>query len=600
MLDLALSPPAPELTVTPEPALSRVLRQLLEALLFETCLDRVVVPNENAADYTLYFSAGRRNYACKGKVRGFGRIRLDIASLVILEAGKQRTPAPLEMLYELLDAVPGDLEAKSRLTHELLQSIYWTQWNQQHLPQTSRRHMGFTALETHLWEGHPYHPCFKARSGFTESDHRLYSSDCGKKFQLRWLGVHRRHARWNLKLSQSPINFYQSQGYAALIETCRQLGHNPEDYLWVPVHPWQWRQYLSEKLSQINENLSPIYDGATPALLDLGFRGDFYRASQSQRTLMNVSRPGAADIKLPLDIVCTSSRRHLQSHSICTAPVISQWLSKTVDQDAFFAEYPLVILQEFAGVLVEQELYAPLGDKSVSQFGVLWRDNITAVLREDERAVPMTALLATECDGLPFIQQWVEEYGLRPWLEQLLRVVVMPVWHLLARHGLAVEAHAQNAILIHRDGWPVRLALRDFHESFEYVPEFVDSPGNIPDFASLDPVFANAPTNQFYWMAKLDALRELYMDTLYIFHLSDLALICEQHYGFTETAFWKQVEVQLTHYAARGYCPADRLLRLAHHAPKIRAESLVRKKLWNQPASEYHHWVENPLTTIPI
>src|SRR5688572_17768228 len=220
MLDLALTADPPKLAVASEPALPRVLRQLLEALLFEACLDVVAVPNKNTVDHTFYFVAGRRNYACKGKLRGFGRIRLDISTLVILDAGKQRAPAQLEMLYELLSAIPGDQQAKSRLTDELLQSIYWSQWNQQHLPQTSRRNMSFTALETHLWEGHPYHPCFKARNGFTESDHRLYSSDCGKKFQLRWLGVHRRYARWNFKLSQSPVEFYKSQGYAGLMEAC--------------------------------------------------------------------------------------------------------------------------------------------------------------------------------------------------------------------------------------------------------------------------------------------------------------------------------------------------------------------------------------------
>jgi siderophore synthetase component len=590
MLSQALAAHAPGAVVS-ETALSRVLRQLLEALLFESCLDAVAVPNKDSTNRTIYFVAGRRNYACNAKVRGFGRIRLDIHTLVTLEAGKQRPPAPLEMLYEVLEAVPGDREAKNRLTNELLQSIYWTQWNHQHLPQTSRRHMGFAALETHLWEGHPYHPCFKARSGFSESDHRLYSSDCGQKFQLRWLAVHRRYARWNFP--QSPVDFYKLQGCAGLISTCRQLGHEPDEYLWVPVHPWQWRNHLAEKIPFVSE-------GEMPAIVDLGFHGDFYRATQSQRTLMNVSRPGAADIKLPLDIVCTSSRRHLLSHSICAAPIISRWLSNTVEQDVFFAEYPLVILQEFAGLLVDCELYNPGGDISVSQLSVLWRDNITAVLREGERAVPMTALLATEWDDLPFVQHWVEEYGLKPWLEQLLRVVVTPVWHLLACHGLAVEAHAQNAILIHRDGWPVRLALRDFHESFEYVPEFVGTPDNIPDFANFDPVFATAPADQYYWMAQVDALRELYMDTLYIFHLSDLAFICERHYGLTESKFWAMAEGQLRNYAAHDWCAPARLRHLAHNAPKIRAESLVRKKLWNQPASEYHHWVENPFAEMPI
>jgi len=573
-----------------ETPLCRVVRQFLEALLFEGCLDAVRVPCGTSGDHIFYFALGKRHFSCRGKVRGFGRIRLHMHTLAALAGGRRQMPALEEMLYQILTEIPGDTEAKRQLGSELLQTVYWSLWNQRHLAQVLRRHMDYVSLETHMREGHPYHPCFKARSGFSESDHRRFSSDCGQSFQLRWLAVRRDQVRVNLG-DCSASAFWTAQGCAVQLEACRRRGQNPGDFCYVPVHPWQWCHYLRERLSS-------VFLAAEPAVLDLGYMGDHYRASQSQRTLINVSRPGAADIKLPLNIVSTSSRRHLLSHSLCAAPAISQWLSSAVEKDDFFSAHPLIILREFAGLLVNRRLYDPAGDSSVSHFSSLWRDPVSVALRSDERAVPMTALLAVEADGLPFIQHWIEEYGLKPWLEQLLRVVVLPVWHLLACHGLALEAHAQNVILIHRDGWPVRLAVRDFHESFEYVPGFVSNPEQIPDFAALDPALANAPADQFYWMARVDALRELYMDTLYIFHLSDLALICEQHYGLAETHFWQMLAALLQQYMDSGRCPQQRLSQLGHNAPLVRAESLIRKKLRDHPDSEYHHQVKNPFAHL--
>ena len=581
-------------------AAARVVRQLLEALLFEDCLDAVAVPHTQAGGHTFYFTLGRRHFQCSGRIRGFGRISLDLATLVALEVGKRQPVAFIEMLHWLIDAVHGDPAAKQRLLDELLQTVYWSQWNRRHLPAPlGRRTADNTRLETLLWEGHPYHPCFKARSGFSESDHRQYSPECARPFQLHWLAVPRRHARAKFFARENtPVSsgeFYRElPDWPDLERRCTERAVNLAAFLLVPVHPWQWCNCLQPRLQAIE-----------PAVVDLGAVGDFYVASQSVRTLINVSHPGAPDVKLPLNIVCTSSVRYLIAHGVCLAPEISRWLAESVAADPFFATHPLVILREFAGALVEPQIYGST-DPRISQWSAIWRDNITAQLHAGEQAVPMTALFAIEADGAPFIEPWIETYGLGPWLRQLLRVVVLPVWHLLARQGIAVEAHAQNALLLHRDGWPLRLALRDFHESVEYCPDFIAAPEKVPDFAALEPSLAQGRPNDFYWMDSVEALRELYMDTLYIYHLSELANLCQTQYGLAESEFWQRIAQLLDEYAAGPWCAPHRLARVGQEAKLIQAESLVRKKLWQgKPAAEpgrgppaeppeYHHLIPNP------
>ncbi|MCC5881127.1 MAG: hypothetical protein JJU25_00620, partial [Halomonas sp.] len=88
----------------PEPVESRVIRQLLEALLFEG-----LVPHRGAACMTgwqwLHFSLGELQGRCKGQVRGFGRIRLNVQSLCLMRNG-QRVFLGLDGVVERLAAPP--------------------------------------------------------------------------------------------------------------------------------------------------------------------------------------------------------------------------------------------------------------------------------------------------------------------------------------------------------------------------------------------------------------------------------------------------------------------------------------------------------------
>ncbi len=43
--------------------------------------------------------------------------------------------------------------------------------------------------------------------------------------------------------------------------------------------------------------------------------------------------------------------------------------------------------------------------------------------------------------------------------------------HMLYYHGIAFESHAQNMMLIHENGWPTRIALKDFHDGVRFKRE---------------------------------------------------------------------------------------------------------------------------------
>jgi len=550
----------------------RVLRQLVEALLFEG-----LVPSERTAgaDGRVRFRLrlGELALVATGRVSGFGRVRLEEDSIRHLQV--DGTDAPVDLIA-LVQALPAEMSVREALAAELAQTIKLCDWNHQHLnPAQSRRTLDHEALESAIDEGHLYHPCFKARLGFTLDDHQAYGPEAANGFQLHWLAVHRSQLRASLPLLEE--DFWLCEvGPRTWDQLCTQLHAQDgelRDYSVMPLHPWQW-QHLQQQA------LQPAM--ARGDLLYLGAAGDQYAANQSLRTLRNLTRPHQAHVKLPLNVINTSAVRALASHSVCSAPAISRWLAKLVRADAYLKRSGLVILKEYAGAL-----YCPASPEEAQalagQVGAIWRESLQSHLRTGEQAVPMTALMVTEVDGKPFIDGWISRIGVATWVERLIEVAVLPVWHLLAQQGVAVEAHAQNMVLIHRDGWPERVALRDFHESLEYVESYLARPELKPDFVRLNPLYRDAPDDRYYWMASVEALRELVMDTLFVFNLAELSFLLETHYGWPEALFWRQVRQQLDQHARAHKIAPERWAALGIDAPMIRAESLLTKKLSRQP-----------------
>jgi siderophore synthetase component len=555
----------------------RVLRQLVAALLYEGVTDARQDPDGQLISF--HWSLGGRAYRCSGSIGAFGRIRPAAGSVAAQD--EDGTWGEVS-LAQLVSALPGTGISRGKLLGEMTQTIAFSGWNARNLPVRPRRQMSFAELEGALDEGHPYHPCYKARTGFSDADHAAYGPEAARPFQLIWLLIARKHLRQALPAGED--DFWKSElgteTSAHLKAMQAQLGLSSEDFGLVPLHPWQWRT--------LAETLFSGWIAAGEAYC-LGPAGDRYTATQSVRSLLNMDRPLAASIKLPLNMVNTSSLRTLEPHSVCTAPVISRWIGNIVAGDPLFhGRYPLTILQEYAGIIADAE--GPLA----GQLGGIWRQNAQETLLPGEAVIPFNALMMVEADGKPFADGWIGHFGLMPWMNRLIEIAALPVWHLLVHHGIAVEAHGQNMLLVHRDGWPVRLILRDFHDSMEFCPAFLRAPEDAPDFLALNPLYREAEPDQYYWTDNLDSLRELVMDTLFVYNLSEISHLLDHCYGLPETRFWQRVESMLTAYADE-HSAAERQAQLGYDQPHILTESLMTRKLFALKP-EYHHTVPNVLT----
>ncbi len=584
----------------------RVVRQFIEAILFEKIVpftfslrkeNKIYDERfEDIYDNFFVFNVGDLNIHCLGAVKAFDRTRIAEGSVKVFDAGGYYSLT----LLDLVESLPMESADKQRLFSELDQTNKLCQWNHDHLSvySTIRRNLSFQDLESAIHEGHLYHPCFKTRTGFSIDDHEQYGPEAGNTFQLNWLAVSK--DVFNQHLPDDEATFWVGEiGHANYdFLTKKLIGYEAswEEYSLVPIHPWQFKKIFNDGLSKkIEEN----------EIIDLGVVGDFYQATQSLRTLVNVSHPSKANVKVPLDIISTSSHRNLQQHFVCSAPVISQWLGDIVENDSFLKlRNNVILLKEYAGLLYEPTISSeatPAQKKEINflqgRIGAIYRQSVVDQLNDGDSAVPFTALMLIDPDGEPFVVEWVRRYGVEAWLDRLFDVMLIPIWHLLVNQGIAFESHAQNLILVHRNGWPEKIAMRDFHEETEYMPDFLADPNCQPDLESVDPYFKIIPDNEGYRMSSIESLLELFIDTVFIYNLSELSFLLERTKYYSDFKFWSRVKKSLDDYESLEITPSDRIKKIDAFKPSVLVESLLTKKIKNgDPLEYYSHTVHNSIS----
>ncbi len=114
---------------------------------------------------------------------------------------------------------------------------------------------------------------------------------------------------------------------------------------------------------------------------------------------------------------------------------------------------------------------------------MIWRENPSCYLREGEHAILMATLMETNNQGHPLIAAYIARSGLsaEAWLEQMFRVVVVPMYHLMCCYGVALIAHGQNITLVMKDHAPQRILLKDFQGDMRLVDKDFPQAASLPN-----------------------------------------------------------------------------------------------------------------------
>lgn len=573
----------------------RVNRQLIQTLIYED-----ILPYEYRSNDTgLFLLEGktpdgeRVQYRCPGERKdSFGLVKLDCGPVLRVAGDSAPMPAGL---HDVLTEIVAQFPQSERLTafmDELEQTLL-KDLQAQSLPRPARlpaSQRDYDELEGNILDAHLYHPCYKSRIGFSLDDNRRYGPEFKQSLRLHWVAVRKQNARMNHSAGIDYRMFIlQELGepeYRRFAIILHRQNKNIEDHWLIPVHPWQW-----------DERIVSIFH---PELIKqdivwLGTGRDTYRAQQSIRTLANHSTRQKAYLKLSLSITNTSTSRILAAHTVMNGPIVTDWLQSLIERDPYAKDLDFVILGEVLGISYD---YDPMPEsrksKAYGTLGAIWRESLHRYLREGESAAPFNGLCHAEADGRPLIDPWIQPHGVHAWAERLLHVTVSPVIHMLFAHGIGMESHAQNIMLIHRDGWPARIALKDFHDGVRFSPWHLAHPERCPALVPVPASHARINRNSFILTEDLEAVRDFSCDSFFFICLAELAIFLAQHYRLPEREFWSMTAKVIGDYQARHPQHEARFQAFDVFAATFRVEELTKRRLWGDSEPRFKD-VPNPL-----
>lgn len=570
----------------------RVIKQLLQALIYEgviaTTIEQgcfVINARDQNQQAVEYIAAGQHYLS-------FGLVRMDDQDVMRQDAAGQSSVAQLnQVIEEIVRAIP-DAAKLEDFIHELKRTFIHDVQSQQSLNEFSlpaAQHR-YDVLETYLMAGHPYHPCYKSRVGFSLQDNLKYGVEYAQPIHLVWLAVHAALCSENASCSIDAEQFLQQQLSAAEIEAFHQIltaqGLNAAEYIWLPVHPWQWENTLVHTFFE---------EIATQKMVYLGRGTDGYIAQQSLRTLTNLQHPEKPYIKLSMSLTNTSSSRILAAHAAMNGPLITDWLQSLIDQSELARSLDFAILREVHATAVDfTKLPASHARQAYGTIGSLWRESIHHYLKPGEDAIPLNGISHVQKDGQLLIQPWLETHGTEAWLEQLLSVVIQPILFLLHAEGIGSESHGQNIILVHQNGWPTRIILKDFHDGVRFHPEHLTHPDVYPDLHALPAEHAKANRMSFILTEDLNAVRDFSCACLFFVALSDIAITLQQQIGLSEQQFWQQAADIIHQFQQRYPEHQSRYEKFDVFAAQFCIESLTKRRLFGD-AEVQLRLVNNPL-----
>lgn len=566
----------------------RIMRQTLEALWFEGILDCQVNGQEWRTSGTTA-SGESVVYTCEAEQKfSFGRVKVKKGS--IMREGIVCSDLDRFLEEMVLNHLKG--ANVSAFIQELQETMAKDSQCRAVLPQSipiGDRH--YDALESHMTDGHLYHPSYKSRLGFSLQDNLAYGPEFNADVALIWVAVRK-------ELAQTAV----SSGYTCeslleqhlTVEDRQQFRQNLlakagsndiGSYSLIPVHPWQWEHSLESIFAR------QLMDGD---IVYLGASSSTYRAQQSIRSLSNRKNKQAPYIKLALSITNTSSTRILAQHTTQNAPLISDWLDELVREDELLRQEQFAILKEIMGLSFRYEqLPVTQYGRAYGTLGAIWRENVSVHLSAGETAWPLNALMLVQRNGAPYVQEAIQRYGVQEWAEALVRTLTLPIVHLLYAHGIALESHAQNIILVLENELPKRIIIKDLHDGVRYVPDQLLHPERAPKLHPEPETHRKFNRYSFIYAGDVSEVRDYTYDAFFFICMTDIALALEP-FGLSEESFWKLCVGVILDYQRQHPEYAERFKMFDLFAADALIEEMTKRRLYGD-GELYFRKASNPL-----
>lgn len=493
---------------------------------------------------------------------------------------------PAWNLHTFIRAFSNQTEVKPFTKAYLIKEMNNTWLAEAHLFDESRLSSEAALTASHheiegMLRGHPWLIMSKGRMGFGYDDYLSAAPELSPTVKVLWLAVHRDLAEFRSTEEWQAGTLYQHELDAEELESFEQQLHERgcscRDYFLIPVHAWQWHQWL------VPTYANEIVD---QRIIELGVGQDDYIPMQSIRTLCNISQPERHYVKLPVSIFNTAVYRGLPSKRNLAAPAVTAWLKQIQSQDSDLKQSGVAFLGEVATLTIHQPCFdqidgAPYQFKEL--FGCLWRESVDPVIGTGEQALSQAALLHRDINGQSVLAVLIQASGLSPlqWLKRFAEVSVTPLLICLYKYGLAFSPHGENTMLIHANGVPQKMVLKDFIDDVNLVDE------DFPELASL-PI-----EGQILLRHPAHELSHFIFTGLFMVHYRYIGNVFLQDYPeHSEVEFWQTISSVIDAFHQAHPELAERIEKFAMFRAEFEKICLNRVRLFT---TSYNDEAERPV-----
>ena len=432
-----------------------------------------------------------------------------------------------------------------------------------------------------MLRGHPWLIMSKGRMGFGYDDYLSAAPELSPTVKVLWLAVHRDLAEFRSTEEWQAGTLYQYElsveELANFEQKLHERGCSCRDFFLIPVHAWQWHQWL------VPTYANEIVD---QRIIELGVGQDDYVPMQSIRTLCNISQPERHYVKLPVSIFNTAVYRGLPSKRNLAAPAVTAWLKQIQSQDPDLKQSGVAFLGEVATLTIHQPCFdqiegVPYQFKEL--FGCLWRESVDPLIGTGEQALSQAALLHRDINGQSILAVLIQASGLSPlqWLKRFAEVSVTPLLICLYKYGLAFSPHGENTMLIHANGVPQKMVLKDFIDDVNLVDE------DFPELASL-PI-----EGQILLRHPAHELSHFIFTGLFMVHYRYICNVFLQDYPeHSEVEFWQTISSVIDAFHQAHPELAERIEKFAMFKAEFEKICLNRVRLFT---TSYNDEAERPV-----
>lgn len=324
-------------------------------------------------------------------------------------------------------------------------------------------------FEQAVVDGHPLHPCARVRSGMTVAELFTYTPEWAETVAVRIVAI-ARSSFIEASFTQVP---FARRGMTDLLRRwhprvvdaaeahLRGVRREPADYELLPVHPWQLCRALPDRCADA------LTDGRVIVIPRARILA---RPLLSLRTLAPATDRRAPHVKTAVDIRLTTATRVVSPATAHNGPMMSALLAEICRREHGFGGR-FLSLAELAGGSYRPARDEPLD--AAASLAAIARESPERHTDDGEVALPVAALAArSPHTGRPLLAEVLDELAsVRPhacsdtaerFLAGYCRCALPALFTLLSRWGVALEPHGQNAVVVLREGLPVRLLYRDF------------------------------------------------------------------------------------------------------------------------------------------